>query len=94
MFTKTIEYKVLPAVAMPSRQVFIDPSGHVILGMRIRYASRLPYKQRVHGMLLQRMADKLGLYESMKMCDRGTMTVEYHFGIARRVKGTLRRITF
>ena len=94
MFTKTIEYIVFPALAKPNRHIFIDPSDHVIRGMRTGDTSHRPYIERVRGTQLQSMADRLGLYETMTLRDVGTMTVEYRFGLPRRVKGTRRRITF
>ena len=94
MFTKTTEYTVLPAIAKPNRHIFIDPSDHAIPGMRTGDTSHRPYIERVRGTQLQSMADRLGLYESMTPFDLGTMTVEYHFGLPRRIKGTIRRITF
>ena len=94
MFTKTIEYTVLPSVNDSSRQIFIDPSGHAIPGLRRGETSHRTFKDRVRGAQLQTLADNLGLYESMKLLEHGTMTVEYHFGIARRVEGTCDRITF
>ena len=94
MFTKTTEYTVLPAIGKPNRHIFLDPSGHVFHGMRTGDISHRPYIERVRGTQLQSMADRLGLYETMTLRDVGTMTVEYRFGLPRRVKGTRRRITF
>ena len=94
MFTKTIEYLVIPVIGKPNRHIFIDPSDHVIRGMRTGDTSHRPYIERVRGTKLQSMAERLGLYESMTLGDVGLMTVEYHFGLPRRVKGTRRRITF